>query len=159
MGTPVTVDDDDLECLLLASAAAQMIEMQITSFKQDPAFRRQAQKIESAFTRINRARGDAIRVEEPFDYKNLTDSDKETLTFLYGVKFAHPSDDKLTFEFLRRHGLIMAGQVNQVVTWGDKTQEEYNPPSQLVKITEKGRNLINEIDSAKRLTETKTPPE
>ncbi|HRQ81579.1 MAG TPA: hypothetical protein PKZ97_10705 [Azospirillaceae bacterium] len=144
MGNLVTVDSDDLECLLLASAAAKMIESQITSFRQDPAYRRRAQDIESAFVRINRARGDAIRVDEPFEPADLCRYDIEFLAKLFHVPYSEVTNHS-DLQTLRRHRLVVVGIVNEYIEWGDKTREAVAQPKQVVRITEKGRKAILQL--------------
>jgi hypothetical protein len=149
MGKPVTVDSDDLECLLQASVAAVQIESILKTLRQDPALIRMEAKgqIAAAHSRINRARADAIKPEElrlpEITSVRLTIEERDQLEHLArwptasGVKVLKP--DKFGTLFMA--GFAERGQANEYATFnGDKVIEpmEY----QRVRITPRGRQWL-----------------
>jgi hypothetical protein len=146
MGKPVILDSDDVECLLLASALSKEIEARVRSLQHDPQVMRLNNKIGDAFSRINRARGDAIRIEEPFDpNRDLTHGDWLLLEKLHDQNRIRV-DNINAYSNLRRFRLVVMGHEVTTIKWGDKTDGALVDESQgvmYVKLTDKGRALVN----------------
>lgn len=171
MGKPVTLDSDDVECLLLASAISKEIEARFRSLEDDPQVMRMNGKIGEAFARINRARDDAIRIEEPFDPAVMSKKDWEILRFLengsqreLGTAWnpplfpeeIHDIPDKHDafivtqhdLQNLRRFRLVVTGELiaTTIIKWGDKTEDRTIDAmgKQFVKITPRGQSALQQ---------------
>lgn len=144
MGKPVTLDSDDVECLLVASALARETEARFRAMEDDPQFMRTNGKINEAFARINRTRGDSIRIEEPFDPEVLGSDDWNLLKKLLEVDRQRILSVG-SWETLRRFRLVVMGVETITIRWGDKKESVTVDESQgmmYVKLTERGRKLV-----------------
>lgn len=154
MGKPVTLDSDDVEILLNAAAASRKIEDLITAVRQDPAMIRLQAKgvIGEALDRCNKLRALAIQPKEarlapPTGWIPLVE-DLERLDRLsaagpQGVATSEPSK----YLTLQSYGLVIAGNVNSYVNWGDKTQTMIGAgPQMRFKITMQGEAWLTALD-------------
>jgi hypothetical protein len=145
MGNPVTLDSDDVEVLLNAAAAARKIEDILAAIRQDPAMIRLQAKgaIGDALDRVNKLRGQAIRdpdtqLRPPIGWLPTVEQ-LETLDRLYAAGGSGiPSSEIDSYERLRACGLVVAGQVNEYIIWGDKTSHARALGFQRFKLTELG---------------------
>ena len=150
MGNPVTLDSDDVEVLLNAVGAAKEIERILKAVKQDPAMIRLEAKgvIDAALDRVNRARGLAIReapAEPPRGWKP-TDEQAKTLDRLWAAgESGVASSEVESYATLRQHGLVVAGQVNEYITWGDRTVATRSLGFQRFKLTEVGVEYMRSV--------------
>jgi hypothetical protein len=171
MGKPVILDSDDVECLLLASAISKEIEARFRSLRDDPQVMRLNNKVGDAFSRINRARGDAIRIEEPFDSVLMSKKDWEILRFLedgnpkeLGTAWNPPlfTDEvhstptqhdyfivtQYDLDKLRRFRLVIVGELiaTTIIKWGDKTEDSTIDAmgKQFVKIAPRGQATLQQ---------------
>ncbi len=151
MGKPVTLDSDDVEVLLNAAAAARKIEDILSVVNRDPTMIRPQAKgvIGDALDRINRQRALAIRSQDdiarpPQDWNPGTE-ERATLNRLMAAgPQGLASHEVANFNTLRSYGLVVAGQVNEAVNWGDKTQSVQAQGFQRFKLTEAGVAWIKE---------------
>lgn len=143
MGKPVTIDSDDVEVLLNAAAAIRHVESALEAVKNDPAMNRiyKSGKIGQALDRCNRARAQAIK--EDWSQTPLSDVVLSTFSenLLYLLAMAGPMGKRCETTdtgVLRSEGLVVAGQCNEHVIWGDKTEASDVLPHQRIKITARG---------------------
>lgn len=152
MGKPVTVDSDDIEVLLHAAYVGREVEKILSVIKNDPAMiRLQAKgKIAEAMDRVSNLRARAIR-EDPSGVPADWVPSGEQLSTLKRLSAAGPlglsSDEVQSYATLRRYGLVVAGQVNEVVSWGDKTQSAQACGFQRFKLTDTGAAWVRENTS------------
>lgn len=153
MGKPVTLDSDDVEALLLAAELSAAIEQKFLSVRQDPAFQRLAGRMRDAADRARRLRGDAIRIEEPFNRANLT---AKMIAYMWALdpginpNWEPPGIDPETSverNYLLRHNLVVMGQIFRVVKWGDKTVHEQPYDTLAIKLTKRGQDILHSLSA------------
>lgn len=148
MGKPVTVDSDDLEVLLVASAATREIEKMMRTFANDPAATRVQGKIMETHARLNKQRGEAIRETDNPAPKRFSESILRCLRMLattanpMGITYDQGWTDEIGT--LRAYELVVMGQCNELVVWGDKTESAEALPRQRARITQKGLDWLKE---------------
>lgn len=139
MGSPVTVDSDDLEALMLSSEFGAQVEALAFANQNDAAMMRIRPRMREAANRIRRLRADAIRPhDDPIEDQPLTEAE---YLFLEKFDFASPKPVKPTdgiVEHLVRKRMIVLG--NASIHWGDKTVEFDG--SVWAKVTLKGINAV-----------------
>ncbi len=138
MGTPVTVDSDDLEALMNSAEFGAQVEALAIACQQDAALNRIRPRMRTAADRIRRARADAIRPhDDPMEDVPPTVIEKQSLLWLCdGPQIVDPKADSISN--LVRKKLIVLG--NGAMHWGDKTVEMDG--SIWAKLTAKGEKLV-----------------
>lgn len=147
MGKPVTVDSDDLEVLLLASAGARKIEDIIASVKDDPAVMRTKGRIGEVSDRINRLRAEAIK--DPLDRDPSYDEPPTSMEVKQLKSLAAAGGraivaDATDWTSLRMKALVVMGHAHELTDWGDKTRDAVADDRLRVKLTTRGYAWANE---------------
>lgn len=150
MGNLITLDSDDVECLLLAAAIPKEIEARILSVGRDPTMMRRQGDIEAAFNRINVARSQAGRESRDPEYNDpLTANMAAVMQAFRGSSVIHglsPTDPIISGLVRRR--MIVAGTQEVFVKWGDKTVTVHSEPVILHRITDRGMRWLQENNVA-----------
>lgn len=146
MSKPVPIDSDDLETLLLAAETTAKIQSLVDAVRQDVVFERCRHDFRAATDRVRKARANAIRENpDPIYDQPVTESECAMLTKIDESPNARMEVDATdgTILTLRRKRMVVLGQPNLIVRWGDGTQEAVPGSRQLVRLTERGAEAIN----------------
>lgn len=154
MGKPVTLDSDDVEAMLLAAEYMGKVEGMLRARRDDSQYLRMSGTIRESIDRSRKAWGDAIRTnDDPIFDEPPTESEREALRKIYlkGEWFKLNNFDKNdiddlaaqqamlpALDTLRRKRMVLAGQVNTIVRWGDKTTSATAEAHQVYRLTERG---------------------
>lgn len=144
MGTPVTIDSDDLEALMLSSEFGAQVEALAFANQNDAAMTRIRPRMREAANRIRRLRADAIRPhDDPIEDEPLSDFERNRVRSIYneGAMKVEPNM-RQWIDILVRKRLIVLG--NSSVHWGDKTVEMDG--GLWAKVTQKGMAVAMEME-------------
>lgn len=148
MGKPVTVDSDDLEALLFATAAIKKIEEALRSVKDDPMVKLQKVSLRDAHDRLATSWRNGTRVnEDPIYDAPLRLAEVKVLqTLVRQPALPQNSVDPTLLSDLRRKMMVEMGTLYKIsaAKWGNKQEEDRKVMNEqlVLRITQRGRDAI-----------------
>lgn len=147
MGIPVTVDSDDLEILLFATAAIKGVEYALKAQKNDPLYEQEKPKLTAAHDRMANLWRGAVRQAAAPDVRDATDEEitrmLELATRHGGKRELLSGEDPRSWREMQSCGWVELGAEINNVSWGASGEiTQGRPSTQWIRLKMRGHEAI-----------------